>query len=81
MSDNLGVCPVCQDVYTIGGVMCWRCLEQEMIDNDPNPPDGVDFYHVCPTCHWFLNFSGECINPDCPEDRPEGIDPYTPGGV
>jgi len=65
MSGNLGVCPVCGDVYTLDGTVCWRCLEQEMIDNDPNPPEPVDWDHKCEFCNWFLTISGKCVNPEC----------------
>jgi len=74
MSDNLGICPVCQDVETLHGEICWRCREQEQIDNDPNPPGGVDWDHICPTCHWYLARSGACVNPDCMESYPDKMD-------
>jgi len=44
MSDGLCICPVCQDVYVpCGDSMCWRCQEQEQIDNDPNPVQNTLF--------------------------------------
>lgn len=65
MSDNLGICPVCGDVYTLHGTPCRSCSEQQQIDNDPNPPSPVDWESECPSCGYFLTIEGRCINPDC----------------
>ena len=36
--DGLTLCPNCGDCYSTNGDLCRACREQEMIDNDPNPP-------------------------------------------